>query len=167
MALYEKDRAARQELLDRAEAALRHNHALSKLTSEQQTALNLRTRIYADLDAGNIEAASRVLDQLRTVTEKTHNGFIQVVCHGAAGAVLTTQGKYEDAISELLEDDRNLFSLKYLVLAYQTTGAREEAIHWSARLANVKNPTLEQALVTSSYLPRQVAEADAAAIYEK
>lgn len=153
MALYEKDPAARQELLDRAEAALHHNHPLSKLTSEQQTALNLRTRIYAYIDAGNLEAAGRVLQQLRTATESTHNGFIQATCHGAAGAVLATQGKYEEAIGELLEDDRNPFSLKFLVLAWQKSGNNLEAARWENRLTSVKNPTLELALVMMSYSP--------------
>ncbi|HWZ43848.1 MAG TPA: tetratricopeptide repeat protein [Candidatus Saccharimonadales bacterium] len=147
MALFEKDPAARQELLDRSEAALGHNHALSKLTSEQQTALILRARTYAYLDAGNIEAASRVLEQLRSAQEKTHNGFIQVVYHGAAGAVLTMQGKYEDAIGELLEDDGNPFSIRFLVLAYQKNGSGEDAARWAARLASLRSPTLEQALV--------------------
>ena len=167
MALYEKDPTARQELLDRAEAALHHNHALSKLASEQQTALILRTRIYADLEAGNIEAAGRVLEQLRSATEKTHNGFIQVTYHGAAGAVLAMQAKYEDAIGELLEDDRNPFTLKFLVLAYQKNGARENSARWAARLASLKNPTLEQALVTASLVPGPAAVIPAAATSQK
>ncbi|HLJ26771.1 MAG TPA: tetratricopeptide repeat protein [Candidatus Angelobacter sp.] len=158
MALIEKDLAARQELLDRADAALRHNHPLSKLTSEQQSALILRARIYANLDAGDRAAASHVLDQLRSATAKTHNGFIQVVCHGAAGAVMVAQGEHEEAIGELLEDDRNPFSLKFLVLAYQKTGDNEQATRWAARLANVKNPTLELALVLASSQPGQAAK---------
>lgn len=150
MALYEKDLTARQKLLDQAEAALHHNYPLSKLASEQQTALILRTRIYANLDSGNVDAASGILGQLRSASEKSHNGFIQVVYHGAAGAVLVGQGKYEDAITELLEDDRNPYSLKFLVQAYQKNGAATEAKYWGARLNAVKNPTLELALVTMS-----------------
>src|SRR5207244_7132455 len=87
--------------------------------------------------------------------EKTHNGFIQVAFHGASGAVLAAQGKYEDAIGELLEDDRNPYTLRFLILAYQKTGAAAEANRWSARLNNVKNPTLEQLLATSSALSTQ------------
>lgn len=147
MSLYEKGQAVRQQLLDQSEAALQHNHPLSNLAREQQVSLVLRTRIYADLDAGNIEAANKIMEQIRSVAEKTHNGFIQVVYHGAAGAVLTAQGKYEDAVSELLEDDRNPYSLKFLVVAYQKSGAGQEATHWAARLASVKYPTLEQTLV--------------------
>jgi len=148
MALYENDLTARQKLLDQAEAALHHNHPLSRLASEQQTALILRTRIYANLDSGNVDAAGSILEQLRSASEKSHNGFTQVVHHGAAGAVLFAQGKYEDAISELLEDDRNPYSLKFLVQAYQKNGSAGEANHWAARLNAVKNPTLELVLVT-------------------
>ncbi|HZI56831.1 MAG TPA: tetratricopeptide repeat protein [Verrucomicrobiae bacterium] len=152
MALYEKDPVVRQQLLDQAAAALHHPHPLSMLVSEQQTVLVERARIYAEIDAGHIEAAGRILERLSAIAEKTHNGFIQVAIHGAAGAVLTAQGKYEDAIAELLEDDRNPYSLRFLIFAYQKTGATAEAGRWSARLNNVKNPTLEQLLVTSSAL---------------
>ena len=158
MSLYEKDPAVRRQLLDQAEAALRHSHPLSALVSEQQTALVLRARIYAAIDAGHAETASRALEQLAAIAEKTHNGFIQVAFHGAFGAVLAAQGKYEDAIGELLEDDRNPYTLRFLILSYQKTGAAAEANRWSARLNNVKNPTLEQLLATSSALPVQAAE---------
>jgi tetratricopeptide (TPR) repeat protein len=150
MSLYEKDPAARQELLDQAEAALGHKHTVSALVREQQTALLQRDRIYADLDAGNVKSAQQVLEQLRTTSETTHNGFVKVVYHGAAGAVLTVQGKYEDAIGELLQDDRNPFSLKFLVLAYQKSGSADEATRWGTRLSSVKNPTLELLVATSS-----------------
>jgi tetratricopeptide (TPR) repeat protein len=153
MSLYEKDPVARQQLLEQAAAALRHGHSLSTLVSEQQTALVERARIYAEIDAGHIEAAGRILERLSAIAEKTHNGFIQVAFHGAAGAVLTAQGKYEDAIGELLEDDRNPYSLRFLIFAYQKTGAAAEAARWTARLNDVKNPTLEQLLASSSAPP--------------
>jgi tetratricopeptide (TPR) repeat protein len=153
MSLFEKDPVARQQMLDLAEAALHHAHPLSTLVSEQQTALVERARIYAEIDAGHPETASRILGQLSAIAEKTHNGFIQSAFHGASGAVLTAQGKYEDAIGELLEDDRNPFSLKFLILAYQKTGAAAEANRWSARLNDVRNPTLEQLLAVSSAPP--------------
>jgi len=157
MSLYEKDAGARQELLNRAEEALGHKHPLSTLASEQQMALTMRARIYAWLDDGNLKAANRVLDELHGISERTHNGFIQVVFHGANGAALTMKGKYEDAISELLEDDRNLYSVKYLAIAYTKSGASQEASRWAARLANTRNPTLEQALLTASPLSVQPA----------
>jgi tetratricopeptide (TPR) repeat protein len=158
MSLYEKDPAVRRQLLDQAEAVLHHSHPMSTLVSEQQTALVLRARLYAAIDAGHPEAASRILEQLAAIAEKTHNGFIQVAYHGASGAVLAAQGKYEDAIGELLEDDRNPYTLRFLILAYQKTGAAAEASRWSARLNNVKNPTLEQLLATSTPTPIQATE---------
>ncbi|HEV2990783.1 MAG TPA: tetratricopeptide repeat protein [Candidatus Angelobacter sp.] len=158
MALFEKDPAARQELLTRAESALHHDHPLSKLASEQQTAQIMRARIYAFLEEKDLGAANRILDELHSTSEDTHNGFIRVVFHGANGAVLTMEGKYEDAIGELLEDDRNLFSMKYLAMAYQKSGATQEASRWAARLAGTKNPTLEQALLTAAPSPVQPAK---------
>lgn len=149
MSLYEKDAGTRQELLNQADAAIHHNHPLSKLASEQQTVLTMRARIYAFLDKGNLEAANRLVEKLRDITEQTHNGFIQAVFHGTNGATLTMQGKYEDAISELLEDDRNLFSMKFLAIAYEKNGAPQEANQWAARLAGIKSPSLEQALLTA------------------
>jgi len=116
-----------QSLLDQAAAALHHAHSLSTLVSEQQTALVERARIYAEIDAGHTEAAGRILERLSAIAEKTHNGFIQMAFHGAAGAVLTAQGKYEDAIGELLEDDRNPYSLRFLIFAYQKTGEQRQA----------------------------------------
>jgi Tfp pilus assembly protein PilF len=152
MSLYEKDPVVRQQLLDQAAEALHHAHSLSTLVSEQQTALVERARIYAEIDAGHTEVAGRILERFSAIAEKTHNGFIQVAFHGAAGAVLTAQGKYEDATAELLEDDRNPYSLRFLIFAYQKTGAAVEASRWSARLNDVKNPTLEQLLASSSPL---------------
>lgn len=162
MSLYEKDPAARQKLVDQAEAALHHDHPLSRLAREQQMAQVLRAKIYADLDAGKVQEASHILNQIRSVSEKTHNGFIQVVYQGASGAVLTAQGKYQDAISDLLEDDRNPYSLKFLVVAYQKSSAGEEATHWANRLANLKNPTLEQALVVAGASPLSATASSAA-----
>jgi tetratricopeptide (TPR) repeat protein len=163
MSLYEKDPMKRQQLLDQAEAALRDGHILAELVRQRQMALILRTRIYADLDAGDMAAANSYLDQLSAAWEKTQDGYVKTVWHGAAGAVLLSRGKYEEAIDELLEDDLNPYSLNFLAQAYQANSNAARAARWATRVSQVRNPkgaldpyVLEAALLKEGIPKRKI-----------
>ena len=69
----------------------------------------------------------------------------------AAGASLVSEAKYDEAISNLKEDLNNPLSLQLLSLAYQKTGDSANAKNTNEMLANLNDPTLEQALVVPAF----------------
>jgi hypothetical protein len=72
---------------------------------------------------------------------------IQSSYHGAAGALLMEQKKYEDAIAQLEEDQDNPFTMELLVQAYYQTMRTEKLHEVEARLRGTNVPSMEQALV--------------------
>jgi hypothetical protein len=75
----------------------------------------------------------------------------ELAYHGAAGEVLFSERKYDDAISHLEEDNSNPFSLKVLAAAYQKIGYSAGAKRTNDTLTNLNDPTLEQALVVPAF----------------
>ena len=76
---------------------------------------------------------------------------VQTAYHEAAGAVLVGQGKYAEAIPHLEEDNENPASMERLWKAYKQTGASEDARLLGAKLANLNEPTVEQALIVPGF----------------
>ena len=70
------------------------------------------------------------------------------------------QGKFDDAIAHLQEDDKNPFSLQRLIVAYKKVGAIDRATAMSARLAKYYEPTIEQAVVVPAFNKSLVAMTD-------
>jgi len=66
---------------------------------------------------------------------------------GAAGAVLLAQGKFEDAISRMEEDEDNPFSMQSLIQAYQKAGDKQGARRVTQKLTKYNEPLIEQAVV--------------------
>ena len=73
--------------------------------------------------------------------------LIEQAYEGAAGAVLVSELKYDEAISHLEQDTNNPLSLQLLKDSYQKTGNRTAAKRTSDTLANLNDSTLEQAMV--------------------
>ena len=73
--------------------------------------------------------------------------MIQSSYHGAAGALLMDQKKYEEAIAQLEEDQDNPFTLELLVQAYYQTEQVDKLHEVEAKLRGTNVPTMEQALV--------------------
>jgi len=69
------------------------------------------------------------------------------------------QGKYEEAIHHLEEDDHNPVSVRLMVTAYQNMGAKDLAEQSAKMLASWNEPTLEQALVVPEFRRREAASA--------
>jgi len=151
MALYQKDSAASVAFLEKAETALRLSDRVPQALVDQEMAAVLRTGVDLDIQNGNIEAAATTLKRLENLANSKHDGVIQAAFHGATGAILLAQGKYEDAISHLEEDIRNPYSMRGLALAYEKTGAKEKADRMAARLATFNEPLIEQAVVVLPY----------------
>lgn len=147
MALYQKDLATSTQWLNKAEAALRENHKVPQALLDQELASVLRSSVDLALRNDDMQAATVSLHRLQDLANATPDGMIQASFHGASGAMLVAQGKYEDAISNLEEDDRNPFSMQGLTVAYEKTGDKESAARMTARLAGFNEPLIEQVVV--------------------
>ncbi len=160
MSVYQKDNARAMALLTKAEAVLHEKHEMSATTRDQELALILRTRAGRAVHDGSMPTARAALRQLKKLAAVNNSGQVQFALRGAEGAILMAQGKYEQAISNLAEDDKNPFSMQRLIVAYQKTGARDAAARMSQTLSRYYEPTIEQAVVVPEFNKGMVAMKD-------
>jgi tetratricopeptide (TPR) repeat protein len=137
--------------LGKAEAATQEGKNSLKTAISQELAQILRTRVEVALKMGNKEMANFNLSRLSDMSESSNDKPIELAYHGAAGAVLFNEHKYDQAISQLEEDNNNPFSLKLLAAAYQKIGYSAGAKRTNETLTNLNDPTLEQALVVPAF----------------
>jgi len=147
MALYQRNPKQALVFLNKAEAATQEGKNTQKIATEQELAQILRARVEVALKMGTKKMAASNLARLAKMSEASNDRQIEVEYHGTAGAVLFSEHKYDQAISNLEEDPDNPFSLKLLAAAYQKAGYRVGAEQISNALANLNEPTLEQALI--------------------
>jgi tetratricopeptide (TPR) repeat protein len=155
MAEYQTEDAAALHHLEAAEKALSCRQDLPVLDSNQQLARILRQRAVRAAHAGNTELADKSLKQLETMASTSRDLVIQSSYHGAAGALLVAQGKFDAAIPHLEEDQDDPFSLQLLSKAYDESGASEKMHEVEARLRGTNVPTIEQALVVPAARSRK------------
>jgi tetratricopeptide (TPR) repeat protein len=155
MAAYQANGNSALALLTKAEAVLQESHPLSKLARQQELALVWRERASRAAREKKLSLATAALKQLHQMAEQTHDQLVKIAYDGAAGAVLEAQGHYQDALAHLEDDSRNPVSMKLMITAYQKTGAQASAAELSAVLANLNEPTLEQALITPEFRDHQ------------
>ena len=151
MAMYQQDGKHALSLLKKADVALRERKNVMQAAINQELAQILRARVEAALKTGNKRLIRTSLERLTKLSQGSNDKLIEAAYHGAAGAVASSEGKYQDAISHLEEDINNPLSLELLAAAYQQTGNRTEAQSMSDTLANLNDPTLEQALVVPGF----------------
>jgi tetratricopeptide (TPR) repeat protein len=137
--------------LGKAEAATQEGRNALKAAIMQELAQILRTRVEVALKMGNKEMASSDLARLAEMSESSNDKPIELAYHGAAGAVLFSEQKYDQAISHLEEDTNSPFSLQLLATAYQKIGYSAGVKRTNETLANLNDPTLEQALVVPAF----------------
>lgn len=160
MSVYQQNNAKAMELLKKAEAVLQEGHTLSTDATEQELALILRTRAGRAVHDGSMAVAQSALKQLAALVARNDNGRVHFAYNGAAGAVLLAQGKYQEAISHLEDDDKNPFSMQRLIVAYQKIGASDDARRLSDRLSHYYDPSIEQAVVVPQFRKSLVAQKD-------
>jgi tetratricopeptide (TPR) repeat protein len=158
--VYQADNRKAMQMLGKAEDALKHPHQMSAAAREQELALILRTRVGHSVHNGNMKDALASLKKLQVLAGENNSGPVQYALNGAQGAVLMAQGKFDDAIAHLQEDDKNPFSLQRLIVAYKKVGAIDRATAMSARLAKYYEPTIEQAVVVPAFNKSLVAMTD-------
>lgn len=151
MALYQPNSGLAQRLLSRAETTIRGGRNAMQAGIQQELAQILRARVELALRTQDDKTAQSVLARLAILSERTDDKLINNAYHGAIGAMLFSEHKYEEAISHLEEDINNPFSLKLLAVAYQKTANSVDAKHITETLANLNDATVEQALIVPAF----------------
>jgi len=151
MAMYQPDSKQALDLLSKAEAALKEGKNSMQAVIHQEQAQILRARVEVAVKTGNHQTVHALLVRLSEMSDSSNDRLIDTAYHGAAGAASFSQHKYDEAISHLEEDKNNPLSLKLLALAYQKIGYSAGAKRTSDTLANLNDPTLEQALVVPPF----------------
>ena len=146
MAQYASDDKLALERLASAEEALTHRHNLSPSDRDGELASILRVRAGRAAHVGAQENAQAALNQLGAMAAGSRNRVILECWHGAVGEMLVAQGKFQEAISELEEDQDNPETLALLVKAYAEVGAADKSQGTETRLRATNVPSLEQAL---------------------
>ena len=147
MAEYQTDDNLALKDLKLAEEALTHRSTISASDRDEELSRILRNRARRAGRAGNQPLADQVLHQLDAMANGSRNRVIQSSYHGAIGASLMQQKKFEDAIAHLEEDQEDPFSMELLVQAYYQTMQTEKLHQIETRLRGTNLPTMEQALV--------------------
>jgi tetratricopeptide (TPR) repeat protein len=137
--------------LGSAEAATQAGKNALKIAIMQELAQILRARVEVALAMGNKEMVNSNLTRLADMSESANDKLIELAYHGAAGEVLFSQHKYDQAISHLEEDTTNPFSLRLLATAYQKIGYSAGLKRTNETLVNLNDPTLEQALIVPAF----------------
>lgn len=147
MAEYQTDDNVALKHLKLAEESLGHRSTISPSDRDEELSRILRNRALRAARSGNQPLADQALHRLESLANGSRNRVIQSSYHGAAGAMLMDQKKYEDAIAQLEEDQDNPFTMELLVQAYYQTMQTEKLHEVEARLRGTNVPTMEQALV--------------------
>ena len=151
MAMYQQKPKNALVFLSKAEAAVREGKNGTQGSLQQEFAKILRVRVELAVRMGDRKTAHTALAHLATIAQGGDDKVIETSYRGAAGVLLFSEAKYEEAISNLNEDIENPFSLELLSQAYQKTGDSANAKNTGEVLANLNDPTLEQALVVPSF----------------
>jgi tetratricopeptide (TPR) repeat protein len=147
LAEYQADDSVALKDLKLAEEALHHQSIIASTDRDEEISHILRNRAVRATRSGNHPLAEKTLQQLDALASSTRDHVIQSSYHGAAGALLMDQKKYQDAIAQLEEDQDNPFTLELLVQAYYQTEQPEKLHEVEAKLRGTNVPTMEQALV--------------------
>jgi tetratricopeptide (TPR) repeat protein len=147
MAEYQTNDGMALKYLKMDEEALHHLAAISASDRDEEMSRLLRVRAVRAAGSGNQALADESLKQLETLADGSRNRVIQSSYHGAAGALLMQQKKYDEAIAQLEEDQDNPFTMDLLVQAYYQTMQNDKLHDIEAKLRGTNVPTMEQALV--------------------
>jgi tetratricopeptide (TPR) repeat protein len=147
MAEYQSDDQVALKDLKLAEDALHHKGTITVSDRDEEMSRILRNRVVRASRSGNQALAEESLKQLETLAGGGRNRVIQSSYEGAHGTLLMDQGKYDEAVAHLEEDQENPFTMELLVQAYYETSDTDKLHEMEAKLRGTNVPTMEQALV--------------------
>ncbi|MGE5324725.1 MAG: tetratricopeptide repeat protein [Actinomycetota bacterium] len=151
MALFATSSSDARHDLQRAEHALRQKRRIPESLRRQELASILRVRVERAVQDKRMTEAARTLKRLEKLSAGSSDGSVRLYYEAAAGAVAVAQGRYPEALSDLDENDRDLFSLIHLEQAYEKTGSHEDADRIAEKLAYFNEPTIEQAVLSPQF----------------
>ncbi|MGH9499124.1 MAG: tetratricopeptide repeat protein [Terriglobales bacterium] len=151
MAMYQPDPRQASQFLSKADTVLKEGKNSMPAAIHQEQAQILRARVEAALKAGDRHGVHTLLVRLSEMAASSNDRLIDSAYQGAAGAAAFSRHKYDDAISHLEEDKNNPLSLKLLAAAYEKIGYSAGAKRTNDTLANLNDPSLEQALVVPAF----------------
>jgi tetratricopeptide (TPR) repeat protein len=159
MAMYQADHDTAAKELDQAESVLAANKdAVAQADLDEEGARILRVRVEHAVARKDYATAQKLLAELQKMAS-SGSISIQRTYSGAAGTLLLAQKKYHDAAAQLEQDFMNPVSIRLLITADQKANAKASAEEWRVKLIDWKIPTVEEALVVSSYKTQQAAVA--------
>jgi tetratricopeptide (TPR) repeat protein len=159
MSAYQTDSRIAVQLLKKAEDVLQEKHPLTAAARNEELALILRERVSRSARDGKLPVATATLSTLQQLANSSQDQIIQIAYEGAAGALFTAEGKYEEALPHLEEDDRNPVSVRLMITVHQNLGEKAQAEAMAKMLSSWNEPTLEQALVVPEFRSKETASA--------
>ncbi len=126
MAFTDKDVSSTFTSFDRAIADTLADHNMPKAQRDELLARIMAHKVRVAVLAGDTARMERSIAELQAFKQST-DPLIQAAWKGGNGAWLYSQKKFEEAIAELKDDDRNPFSQLMLVKAYQAAGNESAA----------------------------------------
>jgi tetratricopeptide (TPR) repeat protein len=151
MAMYQPHSHQALLFLAKAENALHQGNNATPGLIQQELAQILRARVELAIRIADEQMADANLAELAKLSENSSDKLIETTYHGAAGALLFSGQDYKDAVLHLEEDIHNPLSLKLLVTAYRQMGDISESKHVGDTLADLNDPTLEQAIIVPAF----------------
>src|ERR1700687_1830493 len=151
MAMYQLHSQQARLYLSKAETALSQGNNVTPGAVQQELAQILRARVELAIQTDDGQIADATLAQLAELSGNSDDNLIESAYHGAAGALLFSQHDYEHAALHLEEDIHNPLSLRLLAAAYQETGNTVDGKRTGEVLANLNDPTLEQAMIVPAF----------------
>lgn len=151
MALFAANSTEANHDLLRAEDALLQKQKIPESLRRQELASILRVQVERAVEEKNMTEAVRALRRLEKLSAGSIDGSVRLYYEAAAGAVAVARGRYPDALSDLDENDRDLFSLVHLEQVYEKTGSRKDAHRIAEKLASFNEPTIEQAVLAPQF----------------
>ncbi|HKU25106.1 MAG TPA: tetratricopeptide repeat protein [Candidatus Sulfotelmatobacter sp.] len=137
------------EYLDRAAQVIQTAKTISESDRQDEVARILCERAEADARQGLFADAEQALESLEKMANQVTSVTVQHAFDEAQGAVFVYEGKYQQAISALQRDNDNVFSQFRLAYAAQKVGDVNLAKEHFAEIAQYRQPTPEQAVLTT------------------
>lgn len=159
LAMSEPDYKPAMKHLQQAQQVLHEHRGISRTDLDEEQARILKVMATRSAEAHAEENAFLAVKQLETMAHDSHSRVIQLSYHAAAGALLSGQKNYAEAVAHLEEDADNPLSMRLLWQAYSSSGANAQAQALANRLIGLNTPTIEQALVVPQFRASLVGEA--------
>jgi tetratricopeptide (TPR) repeat protein len=159
LGMYESDPKEAMKQLQTAQDVLHEEHQISASDRDEEQARILRVRVTRLIEIHDMDSASNVLQRLETMAGTIRSEVIGLCYHGAAGAVLVAQGKFDEAIPHLEEGATDPESMRLLWRIYSSNGAASQAQAIAMKLSALNLPTVEQALIVPHFRVSLVSQA--------